>query len=410
MSRRRCRNCWYSLKCQRRSPASLERTFGKGDITVAQTFAANRKPTLREALAGRAGRQRWEPASARPAGRHLQPAPGSAGGCRRNNCDWQAASAAAAFTRESSGASACASRRASNALCPGGLIRLRRAFDPAQVIAQLRVHAACCSLQAAGVPPRPAVRAAGVARAAVARPAKRPALRQRGIGPRRLEPEVVGLRLAACQHRLQRLFTAALGAGIIGRHCQNGEKSFAADSSCPRCARWAWRRRRSTACANASWLAGRSAWPASNWRARCVQCGPASSPRPASARCCSRSLSASSRPSSAGRLSGCSDRMRWNRQRAAVTFIQPTRSEGVARLRQQCTDAGIPRCAGPAAGAPRRPPRPVVPAVPGQCQRLRAAVEIVGLHLSRACCRPPRRYGPGLRGPADDLHPAPARP
>ncbi len=51
-------------------------------------------------------------------------------------------------------------------------------------------------------------------------------LRQRGIGPRRLEPEVVGLRLAACQHRLQRLFTAALGAGIIGRHCQNGEKSL----------------------------------------------------------------------------------------------------------------------------------------------------------------------------------------
>ncbi len=68
-------------------------------------------------------------------------------------------------------------------------------------------------------------------------------------------------------------------------------------------------------------------------------------------------------------------------QRAAVTFVQPARCKGVARLRQQCTDAGA--CTAPglqlASHGVRIGLRHLQ--LPGQCQRLRAALEVVGLQF-----------------------------
>ncbi|KAG1322232.1 hypothetical protein G6F63_013464 [Rhizopus arrhizus] len=50
----------------------LQGAFGEGDITIAQAFAAARKPAL-------------------PAGRRRRPAPGSAAGCHRSRHGWRAA-------------------------------------------------------------------------------------------------------------------------------------------------------------------------------------------------------------------------------------------------------------------------------------------------------------------------------
>jgi hypothetical protein len=97
-------------------------------------------------------------------------------------------------------------------------------------------------------------------------------------------------------------------------------------------------------------------------------------------------------------------------QRTAVAIIQPAGRERVARLGQQRTNTGSGaasrlQLAGDRIGFALRHLQ-----LTGQRQCLRAAVQIVGLQASRACCSAAAPVRPGPGAPAGDHHPAPAPP
>ena len=208
---------------------------------------------------------------------------------------------------------------------------------------------------------------------------------QCGIGLRRFELEIVGLLLAACQHRLQGLFAAALGTGIINRHCQHGEESLRCGFQLPTLQGALGLAQALVDGLCQCFLAGGQIGVAGIELARTLQY-----------RGCLGQLAAPGQD--AGLLQQIAQcvlatfqrrqivRLQYQDaleqgQRAAVTVVQPARCKGVARLRQQCTDAGA--CAAPGLQLACHGVRIALRHLqfPGQCQRLRAAFEVVGLQF-----------------------------
>ena len=383
-------------------------------VAAAESLAADGQPALGQAQACR-GRPQSATGSATPAGRPLPPVRGSAGGCRRSSRDWRAAAAPQQPSPVHRAAPVTALRAMRRMHCGRGLIhcpersarsmlrRWSRSWRSRCVLLPAgccSAFCACCALQALRELLLRGRRSAQL-------------LRQRGIGP----PPRTGSRRPA--------------SGCV--------PAPPATSVHGRAGRWHHRpplpERREipllrTPAARAAGRAGPGAGAARRpapmlpgWRAdqhgrhrTGAHAAVVRRPRPArrvppARACCSRSLSASSRPSSAGRLSGCSDRMRWNRGSA---LLSPSSSRPAAKALRACaSSAPMP------APALRRARswRATASASPcGTCSS-RASASACALPsrslaciFSRACCGPPRRYGPGLRGPADDLHPAPARP